>query len=307
MATAEKDIRAGNGAGHEGMDPTFLDDVVKETVDSAALAINALERAQIDSQSASARKHPRELLRFQRDLMALACSDVEVAESCFYSLPRREKDPDTKRWITKYIQGPSVRFAELVVYAWGNVRVGARVIAIEESMLTAQGFCLDLEKNNGTSIEVKRRITYSNGGRYSDDMIVVTGNAACSIAWRNAVLDAIPFALCKKAYRAAVKMATGGEQPLESRRSNAFQWFAKVGVEPSRILESLAVDSIEAIGETHLMTLVGLKNAIQDNEMSADEAFPRATNGATDAAGDVTEKLRTAAKKKAESDQGEIV
>jgi hypothetical protein len=271
------------------------------------LAINALERAQIDSQSASARKHPRELLRFQRDLMALACSDREVAESCFYSLPRKERDPVTKRKIVKYIQGPSIRFAELVVYAWGNVRAGARVIAIEDSMLTAQGYCLDLQKNNGTSIEVKRRITYSNGGRYSDDMIVVTGNAACSIAWRNAVLDAIPFALCKKAYRAAVKMATGGEQPLESRRSNALQWFAQIGVEPSRVFGAMEVESMEAIGETHLMTLVGLKNAIQDGEMTADEAFPRATNGATDEAGDVTEKLRTAAKKKAEPDQGEIV
>jgi hypothetical protein len=269
------------------------------TVDSAT-AINAIERAQIDVQIATAKQFPRDVRKFERELMALACTDKEVAESMFYALPRKE------RGIVKYIEGPSVRFAEMVQYSWGNVRAGARVIAIDETHVTAQGSCIDLEKNIGTSIEVKRRITNANGHRYSEDMIVVTGNAACSIALRNAIFDVIPFALAKRAYMAARKMATGGEQPIESRRSNALAWFFKVGAPEDRVLAALGLDKVEDIGEEQLVTLIGIKNAIQDGDTSVDQAFPRDKNGSTPEAQEVTDRLRTAGKskpKKAEPDQ----
>src|SRR5678816_4803120 len=95
----------------------------------------------------------------------------------FYSLPRGGRN----------IVGPSVRFAEVVASSWGNIRSGARIIDIDDKFITAQGQCFDLEKNICVQVEVKRRITKKDGKRYDDDMIGVTGNAACSISLRNAV------------------------------------------------------------------------------------------------------------------------
>jgi hypothetical protein len=39
---------------------------------------------------------------------------------------------------------------------------------------------------------VRRRIFDSRGRLFNDDMITVTGNAACAIAKRNAILSGVP-------------------------------------------------------------------------------------------------------------------
>ena len=48
----------------------------------------------------------------------MATIDAEVAGSCFYKLSRGGKT----------IEGPSVRLAEIVASAWGNLKFGARII-----------------------------------------------------------------------------------------------------------------------------------------------------------------------------------
>ena len=40
----------------------------------------------------------------------------------------------------KTIEGPSVRFAEMVANAWGNIRWGGRVIEANDRYVVAQGF-----------------------------------------------------------------------------------------------------------------------------------------------------------------------
>src|SRR5688500_14733606 len=81
-------------------------------------ALAALNRSEIDMQISTAKKYPRSVTRFKRDVESLACLDEETAATMFYSLPRGGKN----------IIGPSVRFAEVVASSWGNIRSGARVI-----------------------------------------------------------------------------------------------------------------------------------------------------------------------------------
>ncbi len=98
--------------------------------------------------------------------------------------------------------------AEIVTSAWGNCRAGARVVDEGAEFITAQGVFHDLERNVQVTMEVRRRITGKNGRRYSSDMIGVTGNAACSIALRNAVFRGIPRAFWIDIYDAARKVST---------------------------------------------------------------------------------------------------
>ena len=152
-----------------------------------AEALEALNRSEIDMQIATAKKYPRDIMASINKVVALATVDENTAEECFYSLKRRGSDGDT------FITGPSVRLAEIVAASWGNIRVAAQVVGNDGKFITARGTCIDLETNNAVSVEVQRRICDKYGKTYSEDMQVVTGNAAAAIAFRNAIFKVVPM------------------------------------------------------------------------------------------------------------------
>lgn len=233
----------------------------------AGAALTAADRAQIDVQISTAKRYPRDIARSQREALALVTADEEVAGSMFYALPRKQDGKSI------HIEGPSVRFAETLVYCWGNIRAEARIVGTDDTHITAQGTCIDLEKNIGARVEVRRRITDKKGRRFSEDMIITTGNAASSIAYRNAVFKVVPMALAKRIYEAAKRTATGGVAPIEARRQRALAWFARVGAPEERVLALLEIGTVNEITEEHLITLTGLKNAISDGDTTIEEAF----------------------------------
>lgn len=240
-----------------------------EIVETDITPIEALERANIDIQIATAKKYPRSLVRVKRDMLDMATLDQETAAGCFYTLPARKGAENKKR-----IQGPSVRLAEIAVSNYGNIKAGARIISDDGKFITAQGVCHDVEKNVSISVEVKRRITDKMGRRYSDDMIQVTCQAACAIAYRNAVFKVVPLALIQPVYEKAKECAIGTAKTLTERRAKAIEAFSKHGIEEPRILQALEKTSVEEITLADVETLLGYFNAIKDGEVSIDEVFP---------------------------------
>lgn len=227
-------------------------------------ALESMERAQIDIQINTAHKFPRILSRSKERMLELATLDEETAQSCFYRLSRQGKS----------IEGPSIRLAEIAASAFGNIRFGARIIADDGKQITAQGFCHDLESNVLSTIEVRRRITNREGLRYSDDMVVVTGNAACAIAARNAIFKVVPFALVKPIFTAAKQVAIGDITTLAERRTKMLKAFAAYGVEEKRVCAVVGKRGAEDIGLDELGTLIGIYTAIKDGASTVDEAFP---------------------------------
>lgn len=242
-------------------------------------ALAAVSRAEVDMQVTTARQYPRSVTRFQREAYELATLDEETAESMFYSLPR--KDPKTGK--PKPIEGPSVRFAEVIAYAWGNLRFEGKVIDIGKEFVTAQGMAWDLERNLGARIEVKRRITGKSGTRFNDDMIAVTGNAAVSIALRNAIFDVVPFALAKKVYEAAVKTAMGEHKPMALRRSEIMAWFRQAGATDEDVFGMLGVTGENDLTTDHIRTLIGARSAVKEGTRSLDEIIREAKGDAPSA------------------------
>ena len=244
-------------------------DTSTELVAQPLSAIEAQGRAECDMQIATAKRYPmhsdaRGIERFRNEATALATLDEETSASCMYALTRAGKT----------IPGPSIRLAEIAASAYGNLKYGYRVMDIGERMVTVQGVAHDLERNVAVSAEVQRRITDKGGRRYSDDMIIVTCNAAGAIAARNAIFKAIPAALIKPIYDAAKLKATGGKQTLEMRRVGALQKFALIGVNEARLLARLKHQSTSQITTDDLAALIGLYNAITSNEQNVDEVFP---------------------------------
>lgn len=239
---------------------------------SSDVAITASDRAALDVQITTAKAYPRSISKFRETVQELACLDQETAESMFYTLPRGGKK----------ILGPSVRFAEIVQFAWGNIRSETCIVAIDDTHLTAQGTCFDLERNVAARIQVKRRITDKNGKRFNDDMIVTTANAASSIALRGAIFKVIPFSLAKPIYEKAMKTASGGEKPFSVRRSEEFaRWKAK-DISEEVLLRKLEKRRIEDVDIEDVITLIGLRNAIKEGDTTLEEAFAQEMTGASD-------------------------
>jgi hypothetical protein len=231
--------------------------------DIGTLAV--LNKSEIDQQIATARRYPRSIVTFRKEALQLATLDEQTAAECIYALPRDGKT----------IEGPSARFAEIINYAWGNTRAGARVVSEGEEFITAQGLFYDLEKNTAISYEVQRRIVDKRGNRFKVDMIGTTGNAACSVALRNAILKGVPKALWKPMYDSARKVVAGDVRTLANRRDEAIKAFAIFGVKPEQIFATLNVQGIQDITIDHLVALKGLHTAIQDGDTTPEQAFAR--------------------------------
>jgi hypothetical protein len=240
-------------------------------------ALESITRAEVDISIATAHRFPRpNLAIIKRQILAVATMDQETAESCFYSLKRGKGDSDGKA-----IKGPSVRLAEIAISEYGNLKFGARVIANDGKTVTAQGICQDLEKNITCSVEIKRGITYKDGRTYSQDMQTVTGQAACAIALRNAVLKVIPMAVLKPIYLQCIDVAIGKGTNFSEKRDKVFDRFAKMHIGKDRILAYLEKKSIEEVDGEDLADLIGIGTSIKDGETKIEDAFPPPTHPGT--------------------------
>jgi len=234
-------------------------------------ALSAFDRAQVDAQVGSAHQYPRNIEKARREMMVLVSQDQETAAEMHYRLERKAKGG-----VTNDIVGETIRFAELVLYCFGNLRAESRVVGRTDTHIIAQGTCLDLERGTGMRVEVQRKITDRNGRLFNDDMITQTGNAAASIARRNAIFGVVPKALWKSVSDAARRKALGGNDPIEQRRAHALRWFSRQGKSEAAVMELLGITSISAINDELLQELTQIKNAIQDGDTTIEEVFATA-------------------------------
>ena len=241
-----------------------------DVVESGTLAL--LNKSEIDQQIATAHKYPRSLTKFLRTATDMVTLSESTAQDCIYALPRDGK----------VIEGPSVRFAEIIFSAWGNCRAGARVVNDDGTYVYAQGAFHDLERNAAYAFEVPRRVVDKQGRRYNADMVGMTISAASSIALRNAILKGIPKAIWSDLYLAARKTVMGDFETLPNRRGKAFEAFQAYGLNQQQVCKILGVRGAEDIGLDNLVTLGGILNALKENETTPEQLMKTA-EGATDA------------------------
>lgn len=228
---------------------------------SAAAALN---KSEVEAQLDAAHRHRRSVTAFLREAGTLATLNQEIAEACIYSVPRGGKQ----------ITGPSVRLAEICASAYGNLHIGARVVDIEEKQIVAQGVAWDLEKNLRVTMEVRRPIVNKSGKRFNDDMINTTGNAAASIALRNAIFRVVPRAYVDNLFAKVRSVAVGDAKTLSQRRQEVVDRLMKITVPQDRIFARLGKPSIDDVTLEDVELLIGLGTSIKGGETTIDEAFP---------------------------------
>ncbi len=238
--------------------------------------IEAQQRAEYDIQITTAKKYPRDLKRVQNNCIAIVSMDKETAETCRYALPRGGKK----------ISGPSVHLARILAQQYGNLRVDSRIKQTTDTQIISEAVCFDLETNYACKVEVRRSILqneYKDGKptgrkiRMNEDMIVVTGNAANAIAFRNAVYNVIPKGVVNPVYDAAIKMITGDlsdEQKLITARKKAIEFFnTEYNITTDQILKTMGLRSENQIKASEIVDLRSMRQAIKDGDSTIEEMF----------------------------------
>lgn len=229
--------------------------------------LQAINASEIDIQVSTAKQYPRSIPDVLNKISTYATMDVETAADCFYVLRRNGSNG------INTVEGLSVRMAEIIAGAWGNLRVQTRIIGNDGKTITAQGICHDLETNVAVSVEVKRRITDKYGKTYSEDMQVVTGNAASAIAFRNAVLKVVPKSVTKRVIEGVKQVAIGQSLDLETSRQRMIEYFAKLGVTKEMLLEYLNLKKVDEIDKEAVFELRATANAIKEGTTTVQDTF----------------------------------
>lgn len=235
---------------------------------------------EVDVQIATAKRYPRSIKKVLVEAESMATIDDDTAASMSYAVPRGGKT----------IEGASVRLAEVMVSAWGNLRAEANILEADATEVTGEAMCWDLEKNVAVKWRIKRRITDKYGKRYNDDMIVVTGNAAAAIAFRNAVFKVIPKSYVDRIQEKARAVAIGDAKNFGLVRQKWVNAFARHGIPEERVLGRLGKASIEDVTTDDVATLRGFYTAIKEEGMDVQEIFPPVESAADKAAQAVAKK-----------------
>ncbi|RLB71352.1 MAG: hypothetical protein DRH04_01915 [Deltaproteobacteria bacterium] len=217
----------------------------------------------------AARKTPRSIEKAKAEAKALIGHDEQTAEMSFYRLVRHARDGREV-----IIEGPSIRLLEACAYAWKNIIASSWVEAITDTHVIAKGRAIDLERITAAEVEVRRRITTSEGIRYSEDMIQTTAQAACAIARRNALSGIIPPLLIHDLYNYAKDVALKKAKPLIERINLAVQKFSKLGVTPEMLAAKCGKEHVNELTPDDVETLVGTFNAIRDGVTTVEQEFP---------------------------------
>ena len=228
-------------------------------------------KTEIDQQVATAKAYPRDVKQAKDDLIATVTLDLDVAESCLYSIPRDGR----------CIIGKSVRLAEMAMGCWGNLRSAWRILAQSDQFVDCQGITHDLQKNVCYSADARRSIVDGKGRKYSPSMIQTTTMACGSIAYRNSIFKVVPAALIECAVNAAHKFIMDNVGDYKDKLKELMNAMHEVKVKPQQLCRYFRIERIEELSAAQFVLCRGIYRAIKSGETVAGDYFGHSgsTNG----------------------------
>lgn len=282
--------------------------------ETAMAAGAARAKAEIEAAYAIAIHRPRSYLEARKKILA-ACGRPRFAESAIYALPRRSKNRQTEKWETVYITGPTIRCAEEILRALGNIRVTLSVVFEDAEKRICALNVTDLENNVPieTSFVVAKTVERRQlrdgekaveirvGSEGSPVYIVAASeadvaakqNAAASKAIRNAVIRLFPSDLMEEALETIAK-TQAGEHKADSAKAvrNLVDGFGRLGVTLAQIAEYLGHPA-DTMTEAEWSDLKRVGTSIRDGETTWAEVMEARAEEAAEkrpAKADVTER-----------------
>lgn len=266
---------------------------------NAALdALVAKERAMIEARWTMALHRPRHLDNTRQEIMK-ECNRPGFADVAVYARPvGRKQNEETGAWEQAYVEGLSIRFAEVAVRCMRNLYADTQTIHESDTERLIRVMVTDLETNSTWSrdLSIKKTVerrylkkdqkaigqrVNSYGDRVyiveaTDDEVGVKEAAAISKAARTLILRLIPGHIQDEAMAICKKIASDRDaKDPDAARNRILDSFASIGVKPSG-LEQYLGHSTETISPGELDRLRKLFPAIHDGEVSWQEVLDSA-------------------------------
>ena len=240
---------------------------------SHALVSVASERevAEVKAAMILARQFPRDPLKAMDEIL-VSCQRVSLAERATYEYNRGGTD----------ITGPSIRLAEAIAQAWGNIQFGIRELEQRNGESTVESYAWELEKNIRQSKVFQvlhKRFTKKGTYALSDprDIYELTANQGAR-RLRACILGIIPgdvvetaVSECEKTMRTSVAITPESIKTMLDK-------FAEYGVTQPQI-EKRIQRRIDTIQPAQFVGLRKIYNSLKDGMSTPADWFEMAPEG----------------------------
>ena len=209
-----------------------------------------------------AKRFPRDEA-LSADRILKACSRKTLAEAAMYEYNRGGTT----------VTGPSIRLAEAMAQAWGNIDFG--IIELEQKAKESQvmSYAWDLETNTRQSkIFTVPHIRQTRNGSYPltdprDIYEMVANQGARRL--RACILGVIPGDVIDMAVRQCELTLRAGDEPLEKRIESMVGKFSELEVSPEELAGFIGKD-VESFSVNDVVRLGKIYRSIKDGVVGSD-------------------------------------
>lgn len=240
-------------------------EVIPTHQNAVAEASSAREVAEVQAAMAIAKRFPRDP-REAMDRILNACTRPTLAEKALYTYSRGGTE----------ITGPSIRLAEAMAQAWGNMQIGVRELSQEAGVSTVEAFAWDIETNTRMNkvFQVSHIRHTKNGAKALTDPRDIYENVANNGArrLRACILGVIPGDVTEAAVQQCEETATVSADVSPEGIKVMLAAFAEFGVTKDQI-ETKIQSHIESIRPAQKVNLKKIYNSLRDGMSKPEDWF----------------------------------
>lgn len=247
--------------GYEPQDAAAVSAGVMNTMTSSR------EAQEVQAAVFMAKRFPRnENAAFSR--ISQSCARKGLAEKAIYTYPKGGQN----------VSGPSIRLAEALAQAWGNVQSGVVELEQRPGESVCMSYCWDIETNfRDTKVfTVSHAIQTRSGTKMLTDPREIYEHVANQGARRKraCILAVIPKDVVDYAMEACQKTLTGSyKEPLSDRLRRMVDVFRVEFSIPLASIEKYIGYSLSSFTEMDMVTLRGVYAALRDGTASREAYF----------------------------------
>ena len=226
--------------------------------------------AEIQAALCVAAARPRSEIASQSRILD-ACKRPSLAATAIYSYPKGGTQ----------VEGPSIRLAETIARAWGNIDFGLKELSRENGVSEIEAYAWDLETNvrRVLRFQVRHWRDTKKGGyqlKEERDIYELTANQGQRRV-RSCILGVIPGDIVESALEQCNRTLAGqSDKPLKERVQLMVNYFAAMEVSEKMIQDRIG-HKLDTITEIEYRQLGKLYNSIKDAYITVEDAFEGAT------------------------------
>jgi hypothetical protein len=209
-----------------------------------------------------------------------ACKRPFLAEHAMYAYPRGGT----------LVKGASIRLAEVLAQAWGNIDCGVREISQSNGVSVAEAYAIDLQTNTRVTKVFHvphKRDTKKGTVRLTDarDIYEIVANQGAR-RLRACILGIIPGDVVEAAVERCAATLASSDVPIAEQIRKMVVAFDEIGVKVDHLEKRLG-HNLDATISQEIVTLKSIYKSIKDGMAKREDFFDIASNKVAEAKEDL--------------------